>query len=41
MTNLSVDVGKKNVEKKSPEWIGRKKIYKQVTKVILTPILKD
>jgi hypothetical protein len=34
-------VGKKNVEKKLPEWIGRIKIYRQNTENILVPIFKD
>jgi hypothetical protein len=41
MTNLFVPVEKRNVEKKSPEWIGRKKICKQNIEITLVPILKD
>jgi hypothetical protein len=41
MTNLSVPVEKRNVERKSPGWIGRKKFYKQVTEIILVPILQN
>jgi len=41
MTNLFVPVEKRNVEKKSPEWIGRTRIYKQSTEITLVPILKN
>jgi hypothetical protein len=41
MTNLFVPVEKRNVEKKSPGWIGRIKIYKQNIEITLVPILKS
>jgi hypothetical protein len=39
MTNLFVPVEKGNVERKSPGWIGRKKICKQNIEIASVPIL--